>query len=233
LNTQYLFYTETGKALRAFLSEAKAIRQISNYAEIQVFENATTYSAILIFDKKKHDQFTFQQAYSKLDFLSREIEISEVQHQKFWQLSTAKAENTEGVKLKEICKIHVGITTLCDKAYIFSVESIDEHYVWANTKLKGQVKIERSILKPIIKGSLLKSSHDKIKESVLFPYQKNVHNKHQIIPEEILMGKYPLAYEYLLSVKDELDKRDNGQKNPVAWYAFGRSQGRKTKFHSL
>jgi adenine-specific DNA-methyltransferase len=222
------FYTETGKVLRDFLVRNKAIKQISNYADIQVFDNATTYSAVLIFDKKKNDKFLFQQAYSKLDFLSREIELTEVQNQKFWQLSTEKASNTEGVKLKDICKIHVGITTLCDKAYIFSIEPIDEKYVWANTKLKGKIKIEREILKPIVKGSLLKSSQDKIKEYVLFPYQK-INGKNQIISEEILRG-YPFAYQYLVSVKDELDKRDNGQKNTVAWYAFGRSQGLETSF---
>lgn len=223
------FYTETGKALREFLVRTKSIKQISNYADIQVFDNATTYSAILIFDKRKHDKFTFQQANSKLDFSSREIDLTEIQHQKFWQLSTEKATKIDGVKLKEICKIHVGITTLCDKAYIFSIEPIDEKYVWANTKLKGKVKIEREILKPIVKGSLLKTSQDKIKEYVLFPYQKK-DGKNKIISEEILRGGYPFAFEYLVSVKDELDKRDNGQKNTVAWYAFGRSQGLETSF---
>jgi len=46
----------------------------------------------------------------------------------------------------------------------------------------------------------------------------------KIIPEEVLAEKFPLAYQYLLSVKSELDRRDNGRPNPVAWYAFGRSQ---------
>jgi adenine-specific DNA-methyltransferase len=41
---------------------------------------------------------------------------------------------------------------------------------------------------------------------------------------------YPLAYNYLISVKEQLDQRDNGQKNTVAWYAFGRSQGLDTSF---
>ncbi|MEY4933935.1 MAG: hypothetical protein RIS64_294 [Bacteroidota bacterium] len=222
------FYTETGKGLRDFLVKTKGIKQISNYADIQVFDNATTYSAILIFDKKKRDQFLFQQAYSKLDFLSREITLTEIQQQKFWQLSIEKTDATDGVKLKDICRIHVGITTLCDKAYIFSIEPMDEKYVWAHTKLRGKVKIERDLLKPIVKGSTLKSSQDKIKEYVLFPYQKN-NGKHQIISEKILK-EYSFAYDYLLSVKEELDKRDNGQKNAVAWYAFGRSQGLNTSF---
>lgn len=222
------FYTETGKALRDFLVHTKAIRQITNYGEIQVFDNATTYSAILIFDKQNHNTFLFQQAYSKLDFLSREIEVAEIRQQKTWQLSATKTTHTEGRKLKDICKIHVGITTLCDKVYIFPIEPIDNEYVWANTRLSGKIKIERAVLKPIVKGSTLKSSEDEIKEYVLFPYQKH-NDKHQIISEENLK-EFPLAYQYLLSVKEELDKRDNGQKNKVAWYAFGRSQGLDTSF---
>lgn len=47
------FYTETAKKLRDFLINKKSIKQITNYAEIQLFENATTYSAITIFNKKK------------------------------------------------------------------------------------------------------------------------------------------------------------------------------------
>ncbi|MDR0303985.1 MAG: hypothetical protein LBH98_04325 [Chitinispirillales bacterium] len=41
---------------------------------------------------------------------------------------------------------------------------------------------------------------------------------------------YSFAYDYLLSIKHELDKRDNGKPNIVAWYAFGRSQGLDTSF---
>jgi len=222
------FYTETGKALRDFLVAHKSIKKISNYADIQVFDNATTYSAILIFDRQSNDNFVFEQARNKIDFLSRKIEWIEIAHQKFWQLSTEKAAIIKGEKLKDICHIHVGITTLCDKAYIFPIEPIDEQYAWANTRLRGKVKIETTILKPIVKGSTLKNSEDKTTEYVLFPYQKN-NGKHRIIPEEILK-QYPLTYQYLLSVKEELDKRDNGQKNKVAWYAFGRSQGLDTSF---
>ncbi|MDR2791056.1 MAG: hypothetical protein LBB59_08810 [Campylobacteraceae bacterium] len=69
----------------------------------------------------------------------------------------------------------------------------------------------------------------KIKEYILFPY-KSVNGKHQIIPEDELKQLFPLAYNYLLSVKPELDKRDNGKPNPIAWYAFGRSQGLDTSF---
>ncbi|MDR2169679.1 MAG: N-6 DNA methylase [Planctomycetaceae bacterium] len=223
----YLF-TETARPLRQYFAANKNLVQITNYGDIQLFDNATTYSAITIFNQKSNNNFLFQKALSKTIFEEKNIDFSELQ-EPFWQLSTDKTKNIKGKKLKEICNIHVGITTLCDGAYIFQIEKIDDTYVYASTKFKGRVKLEKNILKPIIKGSKLKHSNEKIKEYILFPY-KRINGKATIIPEHELKTLYPLAYNYLLSVKSKLDNRDNGVPNPVAWYAFGRSQGLDTSF---
>ncbi|MFN3637203.1 MAG: class I SAM-dependent DNA methyltransferase [Chloroherpetonaceae bacterium] len=225
------FYSETAKFMRAYFSRKQTLIKIVNYADIQLFGNATTYSAITIFGKAFNKTFTYEQAKTPTTFEQRIINFSEIKNRKIWQLSVNPNPEQEGVKLKEICHIHVGITTLCDKAYIFPIQEIENEpdYVFARTYFKGLVKLEKSILKPIIKASKLKSSADKIKEYILFPYQK-INGRHKIIPEDVLKAKFPLAYQYLLSVKSELDKRDNGKPNPVAWYAFGRSQGLDTSF---
>lgn len=225
------FYSETAKFMRAYFAHRQSIMKITNYADIQLFDNATTYSAITIFGKQANENFIFEQAKNQTEFDTRKISFHEIKNQKIWQLSINSSIVQEGVRLKEICSIHVGITTLCDKAYIFSIQEIENEtdFVLAKTHFKGVKKLEKSILKPIIKASKLKSSADKINQYILFPYQK-VNGKHKIIPEETLKKDFPLAYEYLLSVKDELDKRDNGKPNAVAWYAFGRSQGLDTSF---
>jgi len=221
-------FTETARPLRQYFATNKNLIQITNYGDIQLFDDATTYSAITIFNNKKNQNFKFQKAISEKTFEERVVVFSELK-EPFWQLTTENTEKINGKKLKEICNIHVGITTLCDSAYIFPIEELDENFVLANTKLQGKVKIERNILKPIVKGSKLKHSEEKIKEYVLFPYRQQ-NGKHTIIPETELKDNYPLAYKYLLSVKPELDKRDNGVPNSVAWYAFGRSQGLDTSF---
>ena len=222
------FYSETGLQLRNFMSSKKIIKQITNYGNNQVFNNATTYSTILIFNKKQQENFLYQQAYTCYDFIERNISFAELFEKKIWQLSIEKQPLDLGVKLKKICNIHVGITTLCDKVYIFEIENIDNKYVWAYTALKGKIKIEKEILKPIIKASTFKNCKTTIYQYVLFPYKK-INNKHKIIPEHELQN-YPLAYNYLLSVKEILDKRDNGKTNKISWYAFGRSQGLDTSF---
>jgi hypothetical protein len=221
-------FTETARPLRQYFASYKNLLQITNYGEIQLFDNATTYSAITLFNAKSNPHFTYQKAIDKHRFDEIIIDFSELK-EPFWQLTTNKAEKINGKKLKDICHIHVGITTLCDYAYIFPITEIDERFVFAETKLKGTVMIEKSILKPIIKGSKLKRSEQEIKEYILFPYQR-INGKHAIIPENKLKENYPFAYNYLLSVKLELDKRDNGRPNAVAWYAFGRSQGLDTSF---
>jgi hypothetical protein len=119
------FYTETAKIMRDNFSKLGIIKQITNYGVIQLFDNATTYSAILIFDRKKHKTFLYQQAIDKENFVSREISANEILNQKIWQLSVEKNNKQHGVKLKDICKIHVGITTLYDKAYIFPIQKIE------------------------------------------------------------------------------------------------------------
>ncbi len=223
------FYTETAKTCRNFFAVNGSLKKIINYGELQLFDNATTYSAITIFTKVPQVKFDYYRAETLDRFQHRTVATKELLGQKVWRLSPEESEQVKGKRLGDICNIHVGITTLCDKAYIFPIEPIDDETVWAHTKLRGKVKIERSLLKPIVKGSTLKRSDEPVREYVLFPYQK-VNGKMEIISEETLQEKFPLAYRYLLSVKPELDKRDNGRPNPVAWYAFGRSQSLETSF---
>jgi methylase of polypeptide subunit release factors len=218
------FYTETAKPMRAFFAAQSHLKKITNYADIQVFTNATTYSAIVIFDKKINPSFTFEKALTEKTFAERQIKNVSLS-EKVWQLSMEEKEQIIGKRLGEVVNIHVGITTLCDKAYIMKFIRTEGDYLILNSRLKGEVKLEIGILKPIIKASLLKSGDAEIKEYVLFPYYKN-----QIINELELKSNFPLAYQYLCDVREELDKRDAGKPNSVAWYAYGRSQGLQTSF---
>ncbi len=223
------FHTVTARELRKFFSDKQNLIQITNYGHIQLFNNATTYSAIVVFDRRKHNEFKFQYAISKNKFEERMINFSEIKNKKFWQLTILKKDGKKGKRLGDIAKIHVGITTLADKIYMMPLIKVEEKYIYLKSKYNGIIKLEKEIVKPIIKVSTLKEANEPIKEYVLFPYKK-INGKHRIIEEEELQEKYPLAYKYLLSVKDYLDKRDNGKPNKVAWYAFGRSQGLDTSF---
>ena len=225
------FHTDTAKSLRTHFETNKNLIQITNYGHIQLFENATTYSAIVVFDKKSRSEFLFQSATDKTNYKQRLINFSELKRQNFWQLSINKITQKKGKRLGDIANIHVGITTLADKIYMMPFIKEDKNFVYLQSKYNDIVKLEKEILKPIIKVSTLKTADEPIKEYVIFPY-KNTENGKKIIPENELKTNYPLAYKYLLSNKEILDKRDNGKQNSVSWYAYGRTQGLTTSFGS-
>jgi len=223
--------TETARALRSHFARSGNLLQLTNYGDIQLFANATTYSAIVIFNAKRNATFKFQKAKTAGSFVEKICDCNDLDAP-IWQLAIGEKKRINGKRLKDISKIHVGITTLCDSAYIFPFVRDEGKIVVVRPKIRGvvrDVEIEREILKPIVKGSKLKSEDQPIVEYVLFPYAK-VLGKHEIMPEDELRERFPLAYSYLLSVKPELDKRDNGRPNPVAWYAFGRTQSLDTSF---
>ncbi len=135
------------------------------------------------------------------------------------------------VPLSSVADIHVGLTTLADNCYIFQNAVQDNGVTKIHHPItKKFVSIESDLLKPMVKASILKNNREKQKRLILFPYRKNKRGKHTIIEETELADKHPKTYEYLLSIKALLDRRDKGKKNPVGWYAFGRQQGLDLSF---
>lgn len=101
------------------------------------------------------------------------------------------------VRLKDICKIKNGIATLRDKIYIHHNKIYDEP-CW----------------KKITNGNTEKF--------IIYPYNEGI-----IIDEELFKHDNPLTYNYLLNNKDELSKRDKGNKKYPKWYSYGRTQSLK------
>jgi hypothetical protein len=103
----------------------------------------------------------------------------------------------EELTLKDICKIKNGIATLRDNIYIHNKKLFDEP-CW----------------KLITNGNTQKF--------IIYPYNEGI-----IIDEEVFNKENPLTYNYLLTNKDELSKRDKGNKKYPTWYSFGRTQSLK------
>ena len=224
----YLF-TATATRLREHFRQNGNLVELINYGALQLFDDATTYSAITIFGGKKIPSFTFKKAITKNSFAEVEICFSDLPTKgASWKLDGSSGviqTNPLGsLPLGEICDIRVGLATLCDKVFIFRTKNGPTGTSVAHTKLCGDVELEDELLLPVIKCSTAKDCANLPEYRLLFPYKKNATGKHTIIPEAELRKNWPLAYDYLKRVRPELDKRDNGRPNEVAWYAFGRSQ---------
>ena len=227
------FYTNAGKDLRQHLKENKVIKEIINFDDKQVFDGVTAYTSITTLDKmNKKDYFRYYLYSNKLKYIDS-IPFGKLKNDK-WILDKNEVIDrilkieTRGKKLGEIAKIHVGLTTLADDLYIFKNPLFKGNIAIIKLKNGVEYKIERSILKPIVKVSTLKSSNDKQNRFIIFPY-KLVNGKYVALSEEELKQKYPLTYKYFLAVKKRLLLRDKGKKISP-WYAFGRTQGLNTFF---
>jgi len=111
--------------------------------------------------------------------------------------SLFNTQNNNDLTLNTICKIKNGIATLRDKIYIHNKQLYNEP-CWK--------KITNGITEKFI----------------IYPYNEGI-----IIDEDILQRENPLTYNYLLSNKDELYKRDKCNKKYPKWYSFGRTQSLK------
>ncbi len=227
--------TKAGEPLRQFLKLSSSLKTLIDFGHHQLFEHATTYSVITVLDKNHKQKIfsLFKGDTEKTDY------VDKINMEKFnggnWILTSGdtlkKIHSIEnrGMPLKSIAKIHVGITTLADDFYIFKNPEFNGKVAKITLKDGRTFKIEKSILKPIIKASVLKDPNEEQNRYVIFPYRKE-NNKHTIIPENELKNTLPLTYEYFLAIKHHLDSRDKGKPNSVAWYAFGRAQGLDTSF---
>jgi len=227
--------TKAGENLRNFIKYNKILKTLIDFEHNQLFDNATTYSLITILDKnhRKNTFSLFKGDRQNVNYID-EVNIDSLNNDN-WILTSSnilkKLNNIEkrGFPLSQIAKIHVGLTTLADDYYIFKDPIIKGNLAEIQLKDGRTFQIEKGILKPIIKASVLKNPDEDQNRFIIFPYKK-AGGRHFIVEEKELKEKYPLTYKYFRTVKEVLNNRDKGKPNSVAWYAFGRSQGLDTSF---
>ena len=233
--------SDSGAALRRLLAKSHRVNRIIDFGQHQIFDDVTTYTAIAVIEKdvapanipvEKYDGFHFHDAGHitlDLDKPARPwTAATAVERARLQQLTE------RGPRLSEIADIHVGVQTLADGVFIrpivetagrqpASIRRLLESSPGYSTHLPlhtddGTMMLERWILRPIVKASVLKDGCDPVQRAVIFPYDD--HGK--LLPEKYIAENAPAAYEWLLSHKPRLLSRDKGKFDPARWYAFGR-----------
>ena len=155
--------SDSGAALRRLLAQSHRVKRIIDYGQHQVFDEVTTYTAIAVIQKDgavsdipvaKYDGARFHDAGT--------IALDPEHPAQPWAAATT-AERARmrqlaarGPRLSEIADIHVGIQTLADSVFIRPVAETDG--------------MERWLLRPIVKASVLKDGIDPMPRVVIFPY---------------------------------------------------------------
>jgi len=200
---------------RQFLKDNRLVRSLIDFKSNKLFKKFSTYSAITIIDFKEKEFFEYKELINETITKINEIKFDKLDN-KSWSFSNEddmeflEVIKKSKYKISDFFEVQYGFATLRDKIYIGKITKEKENLAFFNGNW-----VEKDFLKKIIKVSTYKNEEDM--EYILFPYKEN-----KLIDEEELKKNYPFAYNYLLSNKEELLKRDlRGAK----WYAFGRSQG--------
>ena len=228
------FTSLSAKNLRKWI--LPKVEKIIDFKHLKIFNDVSTYTCISILSKSKKEYLQYKTVQNEgqiLDIFNdnnfSKIYYDNIDYKKWRLLQEADFENIKkiesiGTKLGDLTNIKNGIATLRDKLYFIDSSDEDEEFYYISYN-KKRYPIEKDITTNILKVSTVKNEEDIKNNSlkIILPYVYSPELK--IIEEEILKSEFPKCYEYLLDIKEELDKRDKGKKKYETWYAYGRKQG--------
>lgn len=236
-----------GKKLRELLAEKEYLHSIVSFGANQVFADKTTYTCLLILNKKSQKNFQYVEVKSLTSWKIRETEAVKFASKKteeldneVWVLVSPELTNayskivSQSVKLLDLVgddNIFNGIQTSANDVYIFTpTKEEKKHYFFSK---KGvEYKIEKEITRPYFKTS---SGEDNLytyrtfkpNARVIYPYTP-IKTGVDIIPLTTIQKKFPLAYDYLQKHKTILNnpKRDIKPEPQTQneWHRYGRHQ---------
>ena len=219
------------RELRKYFMEGSYNISIVDFRGHQVFSGKSTYTCLFFLKKEKSEMLHYycdENAELSKRFGYTDIPYSILDAEKGWNLNEHKVASkleSVGIPLAKFCQSRHGIATLSNKTYIFT--PIDENDKFYYLEKETHIyQVEKEICTDIVNSNKLNSdiSLDKIKHKVIFPYQL-CDGKAFLIDENVMKHKFPMAYKYLESQRDELARRDKGKgKDYPVWYAYGRTQ---------
>lgn len=226
------------KGFRDFLIDNGYISAIYDFKDTHIFD-ADTYTCICVLDKSYRVEYKVRYNETMIPF----SEFKERYRGSTWDLcSKADMEFLDAnaklpLKLGELVLIQNGVSTQRDDVYVLNVyvdESCTIPYTGQHTDCgrtvffknrEGRARaIESKILRRCVKVSRFDGEWKGT--YILFPYNESAAQEGQkVVPltEDKLKDRFPKAYNYLLSQKERLLKRNRDKHTD--WFCFGRSQG--------
>jgi len=237
-----------GKKLRETLSAKGYLHSIISFGANQVFADKTTYTCLLILNKKPQNTFRYAEVKSLKSWKIREpnaikyaTKNTNQLDNEVWVLVPPDLINAynkifaQSIKLIDLVNgdnIFNGIQTSANDIYVFTPTKEDTKYYYF-TKKNVEYKIEKGLTKAYFKTSMGEDNLNtyrtfKPNARVIYPY-KNTQKGAELIPLSIIQKEYPLTFDYLQKHKDILNdpKRDIKPEptTKTEWHRFGRQQG--------
>ena len=235
--------------LRRIIADGGYLQSILSFGAFQVFSDKSTYTCILVMNKKKNTTFHFSEVEDLTTWRVRNrkaVSISERdascisedtwvlcsdEHQALFNMIWGKSAPLSEVVGDEC--IFNGIQTSANKVYVFTPKRADRKYYYFVGVNKQTYKIEKSVTKPYYQTAQGKDNLTSFRSfepnaRVIFPYTNAKDGKPTLLKINTIEKKYPELFKYLTDFKPVLasPKRDI-KPTPVKkdeWYRYGRSQ---------
>ena len=235
--------------LRRIIADGGYLQSILSFGTFQVFSDKSTYTCILVLNKKKNITFRFAEVEDFKAWRVRNrnaVSMSERdascisedtwvlcsdEHQALFNMIWKKSAPLSDV-VGDDC-IFNGIQTSANKVYVFTPTRADKKYYYFVGTNKRTYKIEKNVTKPYfqtVQGEDNLTSFRSFEPNarVIFPYTRAKGGKLSLLKLKAIEKKYPEFFRYLTDFKTVLasPKRDI-KPTPVKkdeWYRYGRSQ---------
>lgn len=197
---------EAGALMREDLYKKRNITAVLDFEHYQVFDNATTYTAIVVLDGSgtSHDEI---EKWTYNADIENAFPVNNIPFDAMWNdgkfyvrdiRSISKilsydltGDNSRGIAVRN------GYATLCDKAFI------------SKSGFDGCDEFEIDVIK----------SSKAITQKAIYPYDETGN----LVTLEEIERESPATFEHLLEWKDKLLARN--KIDPKHWWAYGRTQG--------
>ena len=229
-----------GKGLRKVVSNEDAIAKIINFGSFMIFD-VSTYTGLQWFKKGCNILEYIEVGDDITDRAKLNTWLRDLNDESFNKIRSANLLETswvlsEGAILEVLAKLNrqprrisdifdkifQGLATSKDDVYFLYECEITDLYITGFSKhLANRVKIERGLVKPLLKGEDVHRYEPVISDRfVIFPYRKD--NDVAVLYTELeLESEFPLGYDYLKQCESTLRGREKGRlEKDNFWYRY-------------
>lgn len=243
---------EYGEGLRQLIAAGGNLDRWIDFKAYQVFEEATTYTALQFFTKTRNNAIRVVEAptgnipddpwgdpnralaYGRQAFGERWLLLTGEERALIDGLYKRCKRLDDAVHTRQIFQ---GLITSADAIYHLTRKGPGRYLCQPDGQPRPasyEVEIEDALMKPLVSGAEAKRYVEpKTETYLLFPYKLEASGT-CLIDEATMRGSYPKALAYLLSYRDDLRFREGTRDrdglvteapfDDANWYRFGRHQ---------
>ncbi|WP_267644131.1 Eco57I restriction-modification methylase domain-containing protein [Haloarchaeobius amylolyticus] len=248
IETKKWIQGEYGENLREYLAKNRAVYELIDFGDQQVFPGASTYTVLLFLQKTENESFRYAEILDldgTVDQL-REVRSSDQVIRDDLYSYTESIDRLDSSPwvfalpgerkildylddfpvLEDFTDtIFVGLQTSADPVYILDVIDETGDTIEAYSKEIGEeIEIEKEITKPLLRGQdMQKWTITQYDSRVIFPYNTDSEKgEYSLITKQEMESKYPKTWKYLSQNRDRLIDRSGVDE--TTWWQYGRPQ---------